>query len=59
MFVSANYIFNEGKRLEALSLKLLELMVLNRQDFERRRVNPRLLIEDIAEIGRASCRERV
>lgn len=48
MFVSANYIFNEGKRLEALSLKLLELMVLNRQDFERRRVNPRLLIEDIA-----------
>ena len=48
MFVSANYIFNEGKRLEALSLKLLELMVLNRQDFERRRVNPRLLIEEIA-----------
>ncbi len=48
MFISANYIFNEGKRLEALSLKLLELMVLNRQDFERKRVNPRLLIEEIA-----------
>lgn len=47
MFLSANYIFTEGKRLEALSLKLLELMVLERQEFEKRRINPRLLIEEI------------
>lgn len=33
-FASANYIFTEGRRLERLSLKLLELMVLNRQRFE-------------------------
>ena len=33
-FCSANYIFTEGRRLERLSLKLLELMVLNRQQFD-------------------------
>jgi signal transduction histidine kinase len=38
-FRSANYIFTEGRRLERLSLKLLELMVLNRQEFERYPVN--------------------
>ena len=42
MFLASNYIFTEGKRLEALSLKLLELMVLDRQEFEKRRVNPRV-----------------
>ena len=47
MFLSSNYIFTEGKRLEALSLKLLELMVLDRHEFEKRRVNPRVLIEEI------------
>lgn len=47
MFLSSNYIFAEGKRLEALSLKLLELMVLDRHEFEKRRVNPRVLIEEI------------
>lgn len=31
----ANYIFTEGRRLERLSLKLLELMVLNRQQFDK------------------------
>lgn len=47
MFLASNYIFTEGKRLEALSLKLLELMVLDRQEFEKRRVNPRVLMEEI------------
>ncbi len=47
MFMASNYIFTEGKRLEALSLKLLELMVLNRSEFEKRRVNPRILIEEL------------
>jgi len=35
-FRSANYIFTEGRRLERLSLKLLELMVLDRRDFPLR-----------------------
>lgn len=33
---SAGYIFNEGRRLESLSRKLLELVVLDRQDFPLR-----------------------
>ena len=37
-FVAANYIFQEGKRLEALSLKLMELIVLNRQELPMKRV---------------------
>lgn len=32
-FLAANYIFGEGKRLEALSLKLMELIVLRRSDY--------------------------
>ncbi|BDF59503.1 two-component sensor histidine kinase [Christensenellaceae bacterium] len=47
MFMASSYIFTEGKRLEALSLKLLELMVLNRSEFEKKRVNPRILIEEL------------
>lgn len=35
---SAGYIFNEGRRLEALSRKLLDLIVLDRQDFPLRPV---------------------
>lgn len=33
---AANYIFSEGKRLESLSLKLLDLLVLKKRDFELR-----------------------
>ena len=35
---SAGYIFSEGRRLEALSRKLLDLVVLDRQDFPLRPV---------------------
>lgn len=35
---SAGYIFSEGRRLEALSRKLLDLVVLERQDFPLRSV---------------------
>lgn len=36
---SAGYIFREGRRLEALSGKMLELIVLDRQDFPLRAVS--------------------
>lgn len=36
---SAGYIFREGRRLEALSQKLLELIVLDRRDFPLREVS--------------------
>jgi signal transduction histidine kinase len=46
-FQAANYIFKEGKRLEALSFKLLELMVVKHQELERKPVNMKWLAEDI------------
>ena len=36
---SAGYIFNEGRRLEALSQKLMDLIVLEKQDFPLRQVS--------------------
>lgn len=36
--LSADYIFKEGKRLESLSMKLLEMIVLQKQDFTMKRV---------------------
>jgi len=46
-FKASGYIFSEGKRLESLSLKLLELIVVGKQDFELRRTNMGLLLEDV------------
>ena len=42
---SAGYIFREGKRLEALSGKLMDLIVLDRQDFPLRPVSLRAFLE--------------
>jgi len=36
MRVNANYIFSEGRRMEALSRKLMDLIVLEKQDFSLR-----------------------
>ena len=45
---AAWYILNEGLRLEALSLKLLDLIVLNRQDFVLEEMNVEELFKDIS-----------
>lgn len=42
---SAGYIFREGRRLEALSGKLMELIVLERQDFPLRTLSLRAFLE--------------
>ncbi len=44
---SADYIFKEGNRLEALSLKLLELIVMKNAELDRKRVNVRQLIKEL------------
>lgn len=44
---AANYIFSEGRRLESLSLKLLDLLVLKKQDFELREESPSAIISGI------------
>lgn len=44
---SAGYIFREGRRLEALSLKLMELIVLDRQTFPFQRVSLRTFLSRV------------
>jgi signal transduction histidine kinase len=46
-FLAANYIFSEGKRLEALSLKLLELIVLQKSRLETKKVGTKQWLKDI------------
>lgn len=45
----ARYIMDEGQRLEALSYKLMELIVLKRQDFVLEALNTKDLFENVAE----------
>jgi len=45
---AAWYILNEGLRLEALSLKLMDLIVLNRQDFILEEMDATGLFDDIS-----------
>lgn len=42
----AAYIFREGRRLERLSLKLLDLLVLQKQDFDLTETSPAKLLDD-------------
>ena len=44
---SAGYIFREGKRLEALSRKLMELIVLDRQAFQMKLVPMKAFLERV------------
>jgi signal transduction histidine kinase len=45
--LAANYIFSEGQRLESLSMKLLDLIVMQRRDFELRPVNLQKLLKSV------------
>jgi len=49
-FTAAGYIFSEGKRLEALSLKLLDIIVVGRQEFEKRKYDAGVLIREVAAV---------
>ena len=49
-FEAANYIFKEGKRLEALSLKLLELLVVKHGALERKWILVEWLLKDLGGI---------
>ncbi|MEF9971505.1 MAG: HAMP domain-containing sensor histidine kinase [Oscillospiraceae bacterium] len=49
-FTAAGYIFSEGKRLEALSLKLMDIMVVGKQEFQKRRYETGVLIREIAAV---------
>lgn len=47
VFESADYIFREGRRLEALSRKLMDLIVLDRQDFSFRPVSMEFFLKRV------------
>ena len=47
-FQAASYIFSEGRRLESLSLKLLDLIVLGREEFPLRAVSGSELVRRAA-----------
>lgn len=46
-FQAANYIFEEGKRLESLSLKLMDLIVLDKQEISMRPISTGELFEKV------------
>ena len=49
-FTAAGYIFSEGKRLEALSLKLMDIIVAGRQEFDKRRFDAGYFIREVAAV---------
>lgn len=44
---AANYIFSEGKRLEKLSFKLLDLLLMEKDSFQMKEINLSYIIEDV------------
>lgn len=54
---SAGYIFREGKRLEALSGKLMELIVLDRQDFPKHLISMRAFLEQMGGMMRPALEQ--
>ena len=55
--LATDYIFNEGKRLEALSLKLLDLLVVKNHEFEIKEVNLKKLFNNIKGIMEPTLRD--
>ncbi len=49
-FVSANYIFTEGKRLEAMAFRLLDIIVTKRMDVEKQKINTEKLFNYLREL---------
>ncbi|MBR4940969.1 MAG: HAMP domain-containing histidine kinase [Clostridia bacterium] len=49
--MSANYIFQEGKRLEALSLKMMDLLVVRNSEITRRRLRTSDLFESVVSVA--------
>ncbi len=47
---AASFIFSEGKRLEAMSLKLMDMIVLDHQHFTLRPINTRMLLQHAAQV---------
>ncbi len=55
---AAWYIWNEGMRLEALSLKLMDLTNLNRQEFPRSAMSAEEILADVMEGAAVALRQK-
>lgn len=55
---AAGYILNEGMRLESLSLKLMDLFVLDKQDFVLERMSVREMFQNLEQGIEPVCRKR-
>ena len=55
---AANYIFSEGKRLENLSLKLLDLLVVKNDAMEFVMCRPDKLVKDVEQLMRPALKEK-
>lgn len=58
IFESANYIFTEGKRLEGLSIKLLELLVEGKQEPDYNIVSLRTMVKEVLEVLQPVLQEK-
>lgn len=56
--ICADYIFTEGKRLEALSMRLLEMVVLQKQKLQCQQVSAGAFFEHIASLMHPNLQER-
>lgn len=45
----ANYIYHQGKRLQSLSYKLLEMMMVGRQDFLQKEISAQEFLQEVGE----------
>lgn len=53
----ANYIFHQGKRLQALSYKLLEMMMVGRQGIPQKEISVPAFLQEVADTVRPSLEE--
>lgn len=54
----ADYIYRQGKRLQSLSYKLLDLTMADRQDFEYREISVQELLEEVKKTVKISLSEK-
>lgn len=55
---AANYIFQQGKRLESLSFKLLELIVADKQEYQFRSLSVQKLLEEAIQLTEVKREEK-
>lgn len=54
----ADYIYRQGKRLQTLSYKLLEMTMAGKQEIVRREILARELLEEVAQVAGAALQEK-